>query len=165
MIAAACKRQITFLAKKELFSVPILGWLIKKLGAVKLDRSGSDVGAIKTSVSVLQKGGALAIFPQGHRYPGVNPATTNTKNGAALIAYRSGADVIPVCIKLSGFKYKFLRKKLIIFGKPIKNSELMFKYGGSEEYKFATDLIFSKTLELGGYTPLPASEKTEEKQS
>ena len=165
MIAAACKRQITFLAKKELFSVPILGWLIKKLGAVKLDRSGSDIGAIKTSVSVLQKGGALAIFPQGHRYPGVNPATTNTKNGAALIAYRSGADVIPVCIKLSGFKYKFLRKKLIIFGKPIKNSELMFKNGGSEEYKFATDLIFSKTLELGGYTPLPASEKTEEKQS
>ena len=165
MIAAACKRQITFLAKKELFSVPILGWLIKKLGAVKLDRSGSDVGAIKTSVSVLQKGGALAIFPQGHRYPGVNPATTDTKNGAALIAYRSGADVIPVCIKLSGFKYKFLRKKLIIFGKPIKNSELMFKNGGSEEYKFATDLIFSKTLELGGYTPLPVSEKTEEKQS
>lgn len=165
MIAAACKRQITFMAKKELFSVPVVGWLIKKLEAVRLDRSGSDVGAIKTAVSVLQKGGALAIFPQGHRYPGVNPSTTEPKNGAALIAYRSGADIIPVCIKLSGFRYKFLRKKVVIFGKPIKNSELMFKNGGNEEYKYATNLIFSKTLELGGYNTISAPEKTEEKQS
>lgn len=162
MIAAACKRQITFLSKKELFSVPLLGWLIKKLGAVKLDRSGSDISAIRTSVDVLEKGGALAIFPQGHRYPGVDPATTDTKNGAALIAYRSGADIVPVCIKLKGYKYRFLRKKVIIFGKPIKNSELEFKNGGSEEYKAATDMIFGKILQLGGYASLPAPEASEE---
>ena len=163
MIAAACRRQITFLGKKELFSVPILGWLIKKLGAVKLDRSGSDISAIRASVDVLEKGGALAIFPQGHRYPGVHPGTTDTKNGAALIAYRSGADVVPVCIKLKDYKYRFLRKKVIIFGKPIKNSELMFENGGSEEYKNATDIIFKRILQLGGYDALPTSESPEEK--
>ena len=165
MIAAACRRQITFLGKKELFSVPLLGWLIKKLGAVKLDRSGSDISAIRASVDVLSKGGALAIFPQGHRYPGVHPATTETKNGAALIAYRSGADVVPVCIKLKNFKYRFLRKKVIIFGKPIKNSELMFENGGAEEYKNATDIIFAKILQLGGYDALPAPDSAEETQS
>ena len=164
MIAAACNRQITFLAKKELFSVPVLGFLIKKLGAVKLDRSGSDIAAIRTSVDVLDKGGALAIFPQGHRYPGVNPATTETKNGAALIAYRSGADIVPVCIKLKKYKYAFLRKKVIIFGKPIKNSELEFKNGGSEEYKRATDKIFAEIVHLGGYDSLPA-DNSEEKNS
>lgn len=162
MIAAACKRQITFLGKKELFSVPLLGWLIKKLGAVKLDRSGSDVSAIRTSVEVLNNGGALAIFPQGHRYPGVHPATTDTKNGAALIAYRSGADIVPVCIKLKNYKYGFLRKKVIIFGKPIKNSELMFENGGNEEYKNATNIIFGRILQLGGYDALPAPEAAEE---
>lgn len=162
MIAAACRRQITFLSKKELFSVPVLGWLVKKLGAVKLDRSGSDISAIRTSVEVLNNGGALAIFPQGHRYPGVDPATTDTKNGAALIAYRSGADIVPVCIKLKDYKYKFLRRKVIIFGKPIKNSELEFKNGGSEEYKAATDMIFGRILQLGGYASLPASESSEE---
>lgn len=164
MIAAACNRQITFLAKKELFSVPVIGFLIKKLGAVKLDRSGSDIAAIRTSVDVLENGGALAIFPQGHRYPGVNPATTKTKNGAALIAYRSGIDIVPVCIKLKKYKYAFLRKKVIIFGKPIKNSELNFKNGGSEEYQNATDIIFSKILELGGYNSLPSA-NSEEKNS
>ena len=165
MIAAACKRQITFLAKKELFSVPIIGALVKKLGAVKLNRSGSDVSAIRTSVEVLNNGGTLAIFPQGHRYPGVHPATTNTKNGAALIAYRSGADVVPVCIKLKGFKYGLFRKKVIIFGKPIKNSELMFKNGGNDEYKNATDIIFAGILNLGGYDALPAPNASEEKES
>ena len=165
MIAAACKRQITFLSKKELFSVPLLGWLVKKLGAVKIDRSGSDISAIRTSVEVLNKGGALAIFPQGHRYPGIHPATTETKNGAALIAYRSGADVIPVCIKLKKFKYRFMSKKVLIFGEPIKNSELRFKNGGNEEYKNATDILFGRLLQLGGYDSLPAPESAEEKQS
>ncbi len=165
MIAAASRRQITFLAKKELFSVPILGWIIKKLGAVKLDRSGSDIAAIRASVNVLDESGALAIFPQGHRYPGVNPATTETKNGAALIAYRSGADIVPVCIKLKNYKYAFLRKKVIIFGKPIKNSELMFKNGGNDEYKIATDIIFSEIVKLGGYTALPAPKSAEENKA
>ena len=164
MIGVACNRQITFLAKKELFSVPILGFIIKKFEAVKLDRSGTDISAIRTSTNVLANGGALAIFPQGHRYPGVNPATTKTKNGAALIAYRSGADIVPVCIKLKNYKYSFLCKKLIIFGKPIKNSELEFKNGGSEEYKNATDIIFAKILELGGYDALPCAD-SEEKNS
>ena len=58
-----------------------------------------------------------------------------------------------------------MRKKTVIFGKPIKNSELMFENGGSEEYKNATDLIFGRILELGGYNALPASPTTEEKQS
>ncbi len=151
MIAAACPRQITFLAKKELFSVPILSWIIKKLGAVRLDRSGSDLTAIKTSVKILNEGNALAIFPQGHRYPRVNPKTTPTKDGAALLAYRSGADIVPVCIKLKNFKYGLFKKIVIIFGEPIKNEALSFRDGGREEYKNATSLIFERILELGGY--------------
>ena len=151
LIAAVCKRQITFIGKKELFKVPVIGWLIKKLGAVPIDRSGADVGAIKASVNVLKTGGALAIFPQGHRYPGVDPATTPTKNGAALMVYRSGCDVVPVCIKTKGFKYGLFRKKEIIFGKLIPYSEFGFQNGGNEEYKRATERIFGDILALGGY--------------
>ena len=151
MIAAACKRPITFIGKKELFEVPLLGWLIKKLGAIPLDRGGKDVGAIKTAVKALQNDGALAIFPQGHRYPGENPATTPTKNGAALISYRAGCDVIPVCIITKDHKYRFLRRITIVFGKPIKNSELGFVNGGTDEYRAATDKIFGEVLRLGGF--------------
>ncbi len=161
LIAAVCKRQITFIGKKELFRVPIIGWLIKKLGAVPIDRSGADVGAIKTSVNVLKNGGALAIFPQGHRYPGVNPATTPTKNGAALMIYRSKCDVVPVCIKTKGFKYNFFGKKEIIFGKLIPYSEFNFTDGGSAEYTAATKKIFDEILSLGGYDKLHEDNKSE----
>ncbi len=159
MIAAVCPRQITFIGKKELFKVPILGWLIKKLGAVPLDRGGSDVAAIRTSVNVLKDGGALAIFPQGHRYPGENPAKTPTKKGAALITYRAGCDVVPVCIKTKGFKYHLFGKIEVIFGCPIPYSDLGFENGGSEEYERATDKIFKEVVRLGGFDALPSPKK------
>lgn len=151
MIAAAYPKQIRCIAKKELFSVPILSCLIKKLGAVSLDRSGTDVSAIKTAVNLAKAGLNVAIFPQGHRYPSTDPSTTPIKSGAGLIAYKSGIDILPVFIRVKNNKYSFLRKIEIVFGKPIKNSELGFTNGGSEEYKAATDKIFSEILKLGGY--------------
>ncbi len=164
MIGAAYPQPIRFIAKKELFSVPVLGRLIKKLGAIKLDRGGGDVAAIKTSVNMAKAGMNIAIFPQGHRYPGVDPSTTPTKNGAALIAYKSESDVLPVFIRTKNNKYRFLRKIEIVFGKPIRYSEFGFVNGGGDEYKAATDKIFAEILKLGGYTALPAP-KSEEKEN
>ena len=161
VIAAACEREIKFLAKKELFSVPIIGRIIKALGAVKLDRGGADVGAIRTSVNLIKAGYALSIFPQGHRYPGVNPATTPRKNGAAMIAAHAKCDVIPVCIKVCGFKYGIFKKVDVIFGKPITYDELQMTNGGSEEYRAATDKIFERIVSLGGYDALPLPKETE----
>lgn len=155
-IAVVCPRQLTFVAKKELFSVPLLGSLIKGLGAIKVDRGAGDVGAIKASVAAAEAGKVLSIFPQGHRYPGVDPAKTPIHHGAGLIAYHSGCDVLPVCIKLKGGRYGFLRKTEIIFGEVIKNSELGFSEGGTKEYKAATEKIFAAVTEMGDYANLPA---------
>ena len=155
-IGAVCPRQLTFVAKKELFSVPVLGALVKGLGAIKVDRGAGDVGAIKASVAAAEAGKVLSIFPQGHRYPGVDPAKTPIHHGAGLIAYHSGCDVIPVCIKLKGGRYGFLKKTEVIFGEVIKNSELGFTEGGTKEYKAATEKIFAAVTELGDYSALPA---------
>ena len=140
--------------------MPILGWLIKKLGAIKLDRGGSDVAAIKKTVELAKNGETVAIFPQGHRYPGVTPSKSQTKNGAALIAYHSGRDILPVFIKTSNNKYGLFKKIEIIFGRVIKNSELGLKNGGSDEYKQATDKIFGEILKLGGYDDVTESSST-----
>ena len=164
-IAACTKRQISFVAKKELFSIPILGKLITALGAIKIDRGGNDIGAIKASVSAAKAGGAVAIFPQGHRYPGINPATTPKRNGAALIAYRSRCDVIPVCLQMDNGKYGIFRKVKVIFGKPIKNSDLNFTNGGQDEYKHATDLIFNEIIKLSDYSMLPNYDPLKDKHN
>lgn len=160
LIAAALPRQVRFVAKKELFKVPIVGWLIKKLGAVKLDRGGADVNAIKTTVNLAKEGHIVSIFPQGHRYPGVDPSTTPIKSGAGMIAYHSGCDVVPVCIKTKNDKYHLFGKIEIIFGKPIKNSDLGFENGGTAEYKEATRLIFNSILKLGNYKMLPSPDNS-----
>ena len=163
MIAVSAKREITFIGKKELFSVPFLGWLIKKFGAVPIDRGGANASAIKTSVNVLKNGGALAIFPQGHRYPGVNPKDTPIKNGAALIAFHSKSPVLPVCIKTKGFKYHLFGRIDVIFGKPIPYSKLNFVNGGKDEYERATAIIFDEIIKLGEFDKMPTNKSEEEK--
>ena len=148
-IGAVCPRQITCIAKKELFEIPVLGGLVKALGAVKIDRGGADVGAIKAAVSAIESGKTVVIFPQGHRCPGVNLASTQIRHGAGLIAYYAKCNVVPVCINIKGGKYSLFRKTEIIYGKPIKYSELGFTDGGREEYAAATEKIFGQVIELG----------------
>ena len=148
-IGAVCPRQITCIAKKELFEIPVLGGLVKALGAVKIDRGGADVGAIKAAVSAIESGKTVVIFPQGHRCPGVNLASTQIRHGAGLIAYYAKCNVVPVCINIKGGKYSLFRKTEIIYGKPIKYSELGYTDGGREEYAAATEKIFGQVIELG----------------
>jgi cytidylate kinase len=164
-IAACTDRQVTFVAKKELFSIPILGTLITALGAIKIDRGGNDIGAIKASVNAAREGGAVAIFPEGHRYPGINPATTPKRNGAALIAYRSGCDIVPVCIQMKNAKYGLFRKIDVMFGEVIENSSLGFENGGHDEYEVATEKIFNEIVELSDYASLPSYDPEKDKHN
>ena len=157
-IAATSPRQISFIAKKELFSIPILSWIIKKLGAVKINRDGNDVKAIKTSIALAESGKVISIFPQGHRYPGVDPKTTPIKHGAAMIAYHSKCDVLPVYISSKDAKYRFLRKIDVIYGEVIKYDDLGFTVGGRDEYEKASEIIYNKILSLGDQHDLPIYE-------
>ena len=163
-IAAVCPRQLTFVAKKELFSVPFLGWLIRQFGAIKVDRGGTDVGAIKASVKAAEEGRILSIFPQGTRCPGIDPKTTPLRNGAALIAYHAKCDVVPVCLRMKNCKYAFLRKVEVVFGKPIPYSKLGFENGGREEYTRVTEKIFAEVTSLADYSYLPAFDPEKHKK-
>ena len=158
LIGISYPRQLFFLSKKEWFSIPVVSSVMRAWGAVPLDRAGRDVGALKNAIKIAKEGKTLAIFPQGHRCPGINPAETSVKSGAALIAYHSHADVLPVCIKTKDVKYKFMRKIEVIYGKPIKYSELGFEKGTIGEFKDATAKIFNEVCKLGGYTALPEAD-------
>ena len=151
LLGTVYRRQPHFLSKKEWFSVPVFKHIFRWLGAIELDRGGRDVGALKNAITCAKSGKTVAIFPQGHRYPGVNPKDTPIKSGGALIAYKAHCGIIPVCIKTKDVKFKFLRKIEVIFGKPLSYSELGFVNGGSGEYRDAMDKVFNNILELGGY--------------
>ena len=158
-VAAVLPRQVRYLAKAELFGIPLLGRLITALGACRLDRGGGDVAAIKKTISLAAGGELVAIFPQGHRYGGKNPADTPIKNGAGMIALRAGCPVIPVCIRMKKQRYALFRRVEVIFGEPIPAADLTDDaMSGKEAYRAASEKIFSEICALGGF--VPSADKT-----
>lgn len=100
LIGGAAPRQLAFLAKAELFRIPLLGGLIRRLGAQPLRREGPDAGALRAALRVLKGGGALLVFPEGTR--GEEGRLGPAKPGAGMLAVVAGAPVIPVYIGGSG---------------------------------------------------------------
>ena len=143
------KHQVHFMAKKELFKIPVLAQLVRALGAFPIDRSGSDVGAIKNAIGIVESGRSLGIFPQGHRYPGVDPRNTKTKNGAALIASRIGAPIVPVYIWRKGNKGGVFRRTYVIIGEQIPFESFGYDKEASGEYARITAEVFDKICSLG----------------
>ena len=143
------KHQVCFMAKKELFKIPLLKGLIRVLGAFPIDRGGNDVGAIKTAVSLVKEGKCMGIFPQGHRYPGENPRETATKNGAALICTRAEADVVPVYIQKKNNTHKIFRKTTVIIGEKIPFESFGYDPEATGEYARITGMIFDRVCALG----------------
>ena len=161
LLGASCPRQLRFIAKKELFKIPILSQIMTLLGAVKIDRQGNDIGAIRKSIDIINSGELIAIFPQGHRYPAVDPGITQVKSGVSMIAYRSKCDIIPAFIETKDNKYRLFQRINIYFGEPIPHNMLELDNAGKESYDNTAKLIFSKVIELGGYTMSPTQEKND----
>jgi len=142
-------KKIRFMAKKELFRVPVVSWLVGLMGAFPVDRGGNDVGAIKKAVNMVKDGECMGIFPQGHRYPEVDPRSTPAKNGAALICTKAEADIVPVYIARKDNRHKLFRKTWVVIGDPIPFEELEFDRDASGEYARITDKIFDRICSLG----------------
>ncbi len=142
--AVALKRQIRFMAKKELFSVPILGRLITALGAFPVDRRGNAVASIKKSISLLKEGHVVGIYPQGHRFSGRKFDTTRgeIKGGAAMAVYHAKCSVLPIFIATKKDRVALFRRIDIYVGKPIAYEEFGFEKGGNAEYQAAAERIF-----------------------
>lgn len=108
-------RQISYMAKRELFEIPVLGWAIRKVGAYPVDREGSATAAIKRSVEVLRAGGCIGIFPEGGRN---QEGEKEARAGVALLASLGKAPVVPAAI-VGSDRAKYLAQIKVAFGKPI----------------------------------------------
>lgn len=144
IIMGACMRKtLRYMAKKELFMVPLLGWLIKKLGAYPVDRKNSDIAAIKNTIRILKDGENVGMYPQGKRFPGRSPVGTPVKSGAAMIAGKVKCGVLPVSIMTKKNKTGLFKRTTLIVGQFIPYEEL-FPDGKDANAASATELIFSR---------------------
>lgn len=94
LVGCTLERQVHFMAKAELFSIPLFGSILKKLGAFPIKRGRSDRSALRTAIHLLQQGKVLGVFPEGTR------STTGDllpfKTGITMIAYKAGCPILPM---------------------------------------------------------------------
>ncbi len=114
---AGLVRDSRFMAKKELFSIPVLGWFFRRCGYISVDRKRTigDFGALEGAIEALNRGESIVMFPEGTRSKTGKPQ--KPKSGIGFLVYKTGAPVLPV--KVEGtFGWPWVRKIRVKFGQP-----------------------------------------------
>ncbi len=114
VVPVTCPRKLSFMAKSELFKNKLFGALIRNLGAFPVHRGKGDIGAVKTSLTILKQEKIMMMFPEGKRVAKGEKA--EPKPGVAMLATHAKVPVVPVLI--SG-KYRWMGKITITYGEPI----------------------------------------------
>ena len=124
LLGHALERNISFMAKEELFKIPFLGFVIKACGAYPVKRGIADKNTIKTACEKLSNNKSIGIFIDGTRQK--NGRVNKPKQGAALLAFKNQKLLLPVALvnshKLIRFKFciPFFSKIVIKVGKPLQ---------------------------------------------
>jgi len=97
---------VRFLAKKELFRIPLFGWAIAAVGMIRIDRSNREkaLQSMDKAQAIIKKGVSVVIFPEGTR--SLDGKVQDFKKGAFVIAIKGNLPIVPVSISGSRFILK-----------------------------------------------------------
>ncbi len=140
LVGVSTKRTLSFMAKAELFEVPVLGPLVRRLNAFPVRRGSGDRQALKTALDLLKDGRTVIMFPEGTRSK--TGELTKGLAGVGFIALRTQAAVVPVAITNG---YHLFRRTRVVFGQPIDIDSLRENKVKPQE---ATDYIMAHIKEL-----------------
>lgn len=146
-VACAIDRRLTAIAKQSLFEKPVLGWFLRKLGIIPVNRDGGDFAAVRAALAALKDSQVLAIFPQGTRCPGVPLNDELVRGGAAMMALKGKARVVPVSITTKDCRVRPFRKVTLSFGESFFMEEL-FDGEHDRDFVFLSKAIFARVTEL-----------------
>ncbi|MBD2498403.1 1-acyl-sn-glycerol-3-phosphate acyltransferase [Nostoc sp. FACHB-280] len=96
IVSNCVRRPVAYMAKQELFEIPVLAQAMKLYGAYPVSRGSADRNAIRAALECLENGWAVGVFLQGTRTP--DGRITDPKKGAALLAAKAQAPILPVSL-------------------------------------------------------------------
>ena len=160
-LGPAINRPLNWLGKRELMEFGPAGWAFRRAGIHPVDRDAADLEAFRTAMRILEAGQVLAIFPEGTRSR--DGALQPVREGAGMLALRSGATVLPVAVVDSDLMWprghllpRFGKRVTVRYGRPFKVADELVEPGkGSgarrdrrEATEAATRLIMTRIAEL-----------------
>lgn len=140
IVGMMAPRPVHFMAKEELFNVPVLGKMVPHLNAFPVKRGMSDREALRKGLAILKEGKVLGLFPEGTRSK--TGELGKGLAGAGFFALRTDAQIIPCAVV---GPYRPLRKLKIVYGKPINMAIIKENKGNAEQ---ATELIMDEIRKL-----------------
>ncbi|MBM7865455.1 1-acylglycerol-3-phosphate O-acyltransferase [Heliobacterium gestii] len=148
ILACVLPRQLHFMAKAELFKIPLLSQVMTVCGAYSVDRGKSGRQALKKSLDILEQNKVICIFPEGTRSK--TGETGEAKAGTAMIAAKSGAYILPVGLHNSGnvFSGGWFRPFSVAIGQPFRIAAAEGERLSSQRLHEMSDDMMEKITEL-----------------
>ena len=136
LAAAALRNPLNFMAKKELFDIPLFGKFISKANAFPVRRNASDKSSIKKAMKILSSNKALLVFPEGGRRE-----SGSAMKGVSFLAHKTSAFVVPAGMK-NNYDLHRLRRLHVNIGEPLKFPLPPHTKASAQEYeKFASEIL------------------------
>ncbi|MDO5714460.1 MAG: lysophospholipid acyltransferase family protein [Tissierellia bacterium] len=136
-------REASFLAKKELYEKRLVANFLNNHKAIPIDRDKPELSSMRETITLLQQGKVVGIFPQGTRCESISE--DQGKTGISMMSFTANAPIIPV--KIDGSMRPFSRVKIFV-GQPIEPIEDK-ALSKKEMYAEFSRKVMRKIMELG----------------
>jgi 1-acyl-sn-glycerol-3-phosphate acyltransferase len=151
LIGCAHRRELHYLARKTLFDHKILGWFLKGVNAVPVDRDRGDIAAIKAIIRLVKEGHRIIIFPEGTR--SLNGQLQRARSGLGMVIVKTGAPVVPVRLfgtfealpKIGGLK---LVPVSMVVGQPLRFTQQDIASRDRDLYQRLSDHVMEQIAKL-----------------
>lgn len=139
------RRHIFFMGKEEIFRKRFPAWLLRQIGVFPVSRGKGDTGALDEAEHILEAGEMMGIFPEGTRSK--TGELQRFKSGTMVLAAKSQAPVLPVCIIAKDQKVRLFRRTTVVFGELLTPEDLLLT-GDSPNLRAGTRTLMAAVQKL-----------------